>query len=106
MHGNVWEWVQDCYGGYDKAPTDGTAASGKVDCSRVLRGGSWNNDPRYLRAAQRGIFQPVDRDLNLGFRLARTLNPTPEPLAKRRKADRLRVVGDRLRGALSLLVMT
>ena len=43
LHGNVWEWVQDCWNGsYQGAPTNGSAwESG--DCSRrVLRGGSWN----------------------------------------------------------------
>ena len=43
VHGNVWEWVQDCWhGNYEGAPSDGSAwASG--DCSvRVLRGGAWN----------------------------------------------------------------
>ncbi|MCY4211603.1 MAG: SUMF1/EgtB/PvdO family nonheme iron enzyme [Gammaproteobacteria bacterium] len=42
MHGNVWEWVQDCSNNnYEGAPTDGNAwTSG--DCSlRVIRGGSW-----------------------------------------------------------------
>ena len=52
MHGNVWQWVQDCYhDNYNGAPTDGSAwTSG--DCSRrVLRGGAWGNFPRNLRAA-------------------------------------------------------
>ncbi len=42
MHGNLWEWVQDCWNGsYQGAPADGSAwTSG--DCERrVLRGGSW-----------------------------------------------------------------
>ena len=54
MHGNVWEWVEDCWNGsYRGAPKGGSAwLSG--DCSgRVLRGGSWSNKPRYLRAADR-----------------------------------------------------
>ena len=52
MHGNVWEWVQDCWNdNYEGAPVDGSAwESG--DCSeRVLRGGSWGDEPRFLRAA-------------------------------------------------------
>lgn len=28
VHGNAWEWVEDCYGNYIGAPTDGTAAGG------------------------------------------------------------------------------
>ena len=42
MHGNVWEWVQDCWNGsYNGAPSDGSAWTTR-DCSlRVLRGGSW-----------------------------------------------------------------
>src|SRR5947207_2436080 len=43
MHGNVWEWVQDCYKpSYEGAPDDGShVLSG--DCSfHILRGGSWN----------------------------------------------------------------
>ena len=44
LHGNVWEWVQDCWNGsYQGAPTNGSAwESG--DCSlRGLRGGSWGS---------------------------------------------------------------
>ena len=54
MHGNVWEWVQDCYNdSYVGAPTDGSAwTSG--DCGqRVGRGGAWSDTPRGLRSAAR-----------------------------------------------------
>ena len=63
MHGNVWEWVQDCWNGsYAGAPVDGSAwLSG--DCSeRVLRGGSWINYPGYLRAAYRYGYSSGFRD--------------------------------------------
>ena len=42
MHGNVWEWVEDCYAdNYSGAPTDGTKAAEVASCRRVLRGGGW-----------------------------------------------------------------
>ncbi len=43
MHGNVWEWVQDCYKDtYAGAPSDGSSVVRvRASCSRVLRGGSW-----------------------------------------------------------------
>ena len=71
MHGNVWEWVQDCYNdSYVGVPTDGSAWT-KGDCSRrVLRGGDWNNSPRHLRSAERGWFTRSYRDGGQGFRLA------------------------------------
>jgi formylglycine-generating enzyme required for sulfatase activity len=74
VHGNVWEWVEDCWNGsYSGAPTEGSAwTSG--DCShRVLRGGSWINDPRYLRSALRVRNETNGRYNNFGFRVARTL---------------------------------
>ncbi len=78
MHGNVWEWVQDCYvASYKDAPTDGTSVPDKESCSRVLRGGSWGNDPLILRAAQRFNYTPDFRVDGLGFRVARTLIHTP-----------------------------
>jgi formylglycine-generating enzyme required for sulfatase activity len=74
VHGNVWEWVQDCWvDSYKDAPSDGSArATG--DCARrVLRGGSWGDYPRNLRSAYRFRFSPDSRYNYLGFRLARTL---------------------------------
>ena len=75
MHGNVWEWTQDCWNGsYKGAPSDGTAwLSG--DCGRrVLRGGSWYLFPNNLRSAYRFRSTAGYRVNNNGFRLARTLD--------------------------------
>ena len=76
MHGNVQEWVEDCWNGsYTGAPTDG-AAWLRGDCGRrVLRGGAWNNYPWLLRAALRLWFAPDLRSNYVGFRVARTLTP-------------------------------
>ncbi len=73
VHGNVWEWVEDCWrANYDGALTDGSAKTAGDCTSRVLRGGSWNNSPRYLRAARRDGINAAFRYSNLGFRVART----------------------------------
>jgi formylglycine-generating enzyme required for sulfatase activity len=76
MQGNVWEWVEDCYHvNYDGAPTDGLAwTAGDNSSDRVVRGGSWYDDPRFLRSADRG-WNPGYRGIVLGFRVARTLSP-------------------------------
>ncbi|WP_295426695.1 bifunctional serine/threonine-protein kinase/formylglycine-generating enzyme family protein [uncultured Thiodictyon sp.] len=78
MHGNAWEWVQDCYhDSYTDAPKDG--AEWRDSChesgQRVLRGGSWSDLPRPVRSAYRlGYFTGL-RNYVLGFRVARTLTP-------------------------------
>jgi formylglycine-generating enzyme required for sulfatase activity len=74
VHGNVWEWVEDCWhDNYQGAPTDGSAWT-TGDCNRrVLRGGSWVDGPGLLRAASRFRYRPDYRDFDAGFRLARTL---------------------------------
>jgi formylglycine-generating enzyme required for sulfatase activity len=76
VHGNVWEWVEDCWHeNYQGAPVDGSAWITGECKYRVLRGGSWVDDPRLLRSAKRDGITPVDRRINYGFRLARTLSP-------------------------------
>ena len=76
MHGNVWEWVEDCWNeSYVGAPSDGSARR-SGDCSRrVLRGGSWSLDPRNLRSATRTWGSAGVRYDFSGFRVARTLTP-------------------------------
>jgi formylglycine-generating enzyme required for sulfatase activity len=72
MHGNVWEWVQDCWhDDYQGAPADGSTWEGG-DCGfRVLRGGAFDGVPGLLRSAYRAGFVPVYRDRFDGFRCAR-----------------------------------
>ena len=74
MHGNVWEWTQDCWNNsYSGAPSTG-AAWEAGDCSRrVLRGGSSNSYPFWLRSALRFWDDSTYRVDIIGFRLARTL---------------------------------
>ena len=76
VHGNVWEWVQDCWNdSYAGAPGDGSAWE-RGECSRrVLRGGSWYVIPRNLRAAFRVRVGSGYRNDNYGFRVARTFIP-------------------------------
>ena len=76
LHGNVREWVQDCWNwSYQGAPINGSAwESG--DCSqRVLRGGSWYSNPRFLRSADRSRNSTSYRGNFIGFRVARTITP-------------------------------
>jgi formylglycine-generating enzyme required for sulfatase activity len=71
-----WEWVQDCFKHtYAGASSDGSPASEVPECSRVLRGGSWYFYPAEVRAAYRFRDPSVFRGFNIGFRLARTLEP-------------------------------
>jgi formylglycine-generating enzyme required for sulfatase activity len=76
MHGNAWQWLEDCWhDNYRGAPSDGSAwLSG--DCNRrVVRGGSWSNYSRSLRSASRRWDSTVGRSSIYGFRLGRTLSP-------------------------------
>ena len=80
VHGNVWEWTQDCYvDNYDDAPDNGSARDGDDCQERVVRGGSWRviqssgtlNYHDGLRSARRrGLFPKVSGE-HIGFRVAR-----------------------------------
>ncbi|MDO9311236.1 MAG: SUMF1/EgtB/PvdO family nonheme iron enzyme [Nitrosomonas sp.] len=75
MHGNVWEWTQDCWhDNYHNAPDDGSAwlekDDGECNC-RVVRGGSWAYVPQDLRSANRGRIGTDAAKFYLGFRIAR-----------------------------------
>ena len=90
MHGNVEEWVKDCYvNTYTGAPSDGSARTSGCGANvrAVVRGGSWTDDPGPqslfapdndgwgLSAANRYRNWPSLRIFNLGFRLVQDLNP-------------------------------
>jgi formylglycine-generating enzyme required for sulfatase activity len=77
VHGNVWEWCEDVWHeDYGGAPVDGSAWLQGGDVSwRVVRGGSWLNDPPSLRAASRFRLATNLKINIIGFRLARTLSP-------------------------------
>lgn len=77
MHGNVWEWIQDCWAdSYSGAPSDGSARSTGNCNRRVIRGGSWYNGAIYALSARRNYSSPAYRDGAQGFRLAMT-KPAP-----------------------------
>ena len=74
VHGNVREWVEDCWNGnLVGAPKDGAART-TGDCTRhVVRGGSWADEPKDLRSAKRSWEMADERRAEIGFRVARTL---------------------------------
>ncbi len=76
VHGNVWEWVEDCWNGsYASAPSDGSAWTDE-DCKyRVLRGGSYDSLTSNIRSASRISGGRYDRSKYNGFRVTRTLAP-------------------------------
>ena len=72
--GNVWEWTADCWNeDYDDAPRVGGAREDGECEVRVMRGGSWRNDPAKLRAAYRTGSSVSFLNNNLGFRVVRAV---------------------------------
>jgi formylglycine-generating enzyme required for sulfatase activity len=73
MHGNVWEWCEDhWHDSYKGAPNDGTAwliSNARENEFRLLRGGSWYDDPGICRSAFRAPLLPGDAGLDVGFRV-------------------------------------
>jgi formylglycine-generating enzyme required for sulfatase activity len=73
MHGNVWEWCEDhWHDSYNFAPGDDQPwliPAAAADAKRLLRGGSWFNNPRNCRSAYRYNNHPVTRIFIFGFRV-------------------------------------
>jgi len=74
MHGNVWEWCQDWYGSYPTGAVDDPTGPTNGEYP-VGRGGSWNNDPRYCRSANRRRRNPTLSSYCNGFRVVASLRP-------------------------------
>ncbi len=76
MHGNIYQWVEDCYqADANLLPTDGSAVKDGNCAVRVMRSTSFISNPHTLRSANRaGQYPPTLRGRNyLGFRVAKTL---------------------------------
>tara|TARA_R110000772_G_scaffold109602_4_gene212857 strand:- start:964 stop:2922 length:1959 start_codon:yes stop_codon:yes gene_type:complete len=72
MHGNAWEWVQDCArNNYNGAPDDGSEWAGSTGCSRILRGGGWDSSALQGRVSFRNWMPANQSSASSGFRLAR-----------------------------------
>ncbi len=70
MHGNVWEWCEDdWHGNYGGAPNDGGAWFSETSSNKVIRGGSWNDNPSNCRSAYRLLGTRDDRSIGVGFRV-------------------------------------
>lgn len=75
MHGNAWEWVEDCWTpNASEIPTDGTAFSRPWSCNvGIVRGGSWAIGPWRLRSATRRPREVAPHENHTGFRVALSL---------------------------------
>jgi formylglycine-generating enzyme required for sulfatase activity len=77
MHGNIFEWTEDCYeADRAHAPADGSANKEGNCANRVFRNGTFMSNPYMQRSARRGAPYPATRRGRnyLGFRVAMTLD--------------------------------
>ena len=81
VHGNVWEWTEDCHSSnYEGAPANGTATQGTPDCERTYRGGGWFNILKDMRFATRGVGGANTRVNIFGLRVARDIREPGAPM--------------------------
>jgi formylglycine-generating enzyme required for sulfatase activity/uncharacterized caspase-like protein len=74
VHGNVREWVEDCWNEtLAGMPRDGVPRTTGDCTTHVVRGGSWADEPKDLRSAKRSWEVADERRAEIGFRVARTL---------------------------------
>ncbi len=70
MHGNVWEWCEDdWHSNYEGAPTNGSAWLSESSNKKVVRGGSWVNNPINCRSAYRDNATRDNRVNHIGLRV-------------------------------------
>jgi formylglycine-generating enzyme required for sulfatase activity len=94
VYGNAWEWLQDRRINYPKDAANTTIDMEDTvlvitnDVARTRRGGSWSYDKETTRSAHRGAttYFPDQRRDSVGFRVARTVEWTPGPIAGRNRA--------------------
>jgi formylglycine-generating enzyme required for sulfatase activity len=74
MAGNVAEWVNDWYGAtwYSQGP-NWPPSGPAMGTNRVLRGGSWADNPNSIRAAARKPISPDYYSNTIGFRCAKSV---------------------------------
>ncbi len=72
VHGNVWEWVQDCWlPSHEGAPSDGTARLSGTCKYRTTRSGSWYYVSTNVRSTYRARFNPRAFSYGIGLRVLR-----------------------------------
>ena len=72
LHGNVYQWCNDWYGGYNGDEIDPEGAGAAT--GRVLRGGNWNNSADYCRSSFRYAYPPNISNVTVGFRPVKSTN--------------------------------
>ena len=69
MHGNVWEWCADWLAPFGRGDVTDPVGPDK-GLAKVMKGGSWYDEARHCRCAERGGLAPANRSFDIGFRVA------------------------------------